>query len=269
MSYKTNDIQSLPLKGHGRSFMNCHFISFKEEEVGIKKWIKEIVPKLTSIEEQINTSDYYRRNRTGTSRLFYHLSISKEGFKKLKSTPTTFETAFEEGMKSQSRNILLNDIPVDEWEAPFQKTIDALLIVADNSERNLTMIQHRLQKSLKDIGEIVHVEKGNVLRQHGRSVEHFGYVDGISQPRLVEAGNLNETLLPSILVEEQPDQFGSYLVFRKLEQHVGRFNRKIKRLSNTLGISEELAGAQVIGRFKNGSLLTDNNQAYNLSLIHI
>ena len=156
----------------------------------------------------------------------------------------------------------MNDIPSDEWEVPFQQSIDALLVIADNSKRNLEIIQQQIAISLEEFGKIVHTEQGKVLRHLGRSVEHFGYIDGISQPIFTAEDELKEETLPIVLQEEVDGGHGSYLVFRKLAQHVGKFNRKIRVLAKKLNISEGLAGAQVIGRFKNGKLLTQSDKPW-------
>ena len=88
----------------------------------------------------------------------------------------------------------------------------------------------------EDLGVLV-VERGNALRtDEGEGIEHFGYVDGRSQPiffstDLPEEGNIDRwdpsEPLRLVLVPDKsvPDEnsFGSYFVFRKLEQDVLRF----------------------------------------------
>jgi deferrochelatase/peroxidase EfeB len=49
--------------------------------------------------------------------------------------------------------------------------------------------------------------------------------------------------------------FGSYLVFRKLEQDVEGFHSAIDQLAKQLNISRDFALAQTIGRFKDGTPL--------------
>jgi Dyp-type peroxidase family len=101
-----------------------------------------------------------------------------------------------------------------------------------------------------------------------RSLEHFGYIDGRSNPRIMKDeldGEKKEIWDPSIPLGQviakdpfnsAPDSFGSFLVFRKLEQNVRGFNLGIKELAARLGIEEALAGAMVVGRFKDGTPLT-------------
>ena len=49
------------------------------------------------------------------------------------------------------------------------------------------------------------------------------------------------------------DAYGSYLVYRKLEQDYDAFSARVKALAADVPISEELAGAYVVGRFKDGT----------------
>jgi Dyp-type peroxidase family len=48
---------------------------------------------------------------------------------------------------------------------------------------------------------------------------------------------------------------GSFVVFRRLEQDVPGFNRFIKTTAAALGLSEDLFGAKMVGRFKSGAPL--------------
>lgn len=46
---------------------------------------------------------------------------------------------------------------------------------------------------------------------------------------------------------------GSYLVFRRLKQDVPGFNEHLKDLAKSLGWSEDLTGAKLVGRYKSGA----------------
>lgn len=100
-------------------------------------------------------------------------------------------------------------------------------------------------------------------------VEHFGYVDGRSQPLFLEeqieaekrVGGIStwDPSAPlSLALVRDPlgkgdTSFGSFLVFRKLEQNVRGWNRAVKALAAELGVEQELAGAMAMGRFKDGT----------------
>jgi deferrochelatase/peroxidase EfeB len=109
---------------------------------------------------------------------------------------------------------------------------------------------------------------------NGDGIEHFGYIDGRSQPLFLDedldaerdgmdgtnvwnpAANLDQVLVPD--PGAGPNHFGSYFVFRKLEQNVRRFKQAEEDLADTLGVTgddRDRAGAMIVGRFKDGTPL--------------
>jgi Dyp-type peroxidase family len=142
------------------------------------------------------------------------------------------------------------------------------------------------------VAEVLAVEHGCVLRNEAdESIEHFGYVDGRSQPLFLQsdieselkslgidlqkyieaklkkvdllkwdpAAPLGLVLVPDRIVGNAEDCFGSYLVFRKLEQNVRGFKEEEEKLAKALdltGQQKERAGALVVGRFEDGTPVT-------------
>jgi Dyp-type peroxidase family len=122
--------------------------------------------------------------------------------------------------------------------------------------------------------------------------EHFGFKDGISQPGIrgvdppddpignPEQGHPGQDLLwPGEFIlgyatqipvakpgvdgpnpDPGPDSAsgpswttdGSYLVFRRLRQDVKGFEQNVRHLASTLGLSVDLTGAKLVGRYKSG-----------------
>jgi Dyp-type peroxidase family len=123
----------------------------------------------------------------------------------------------------------------------------------------------------------VHREDGFILRnQAGQIIEHFGFVDGVSQPLFIKRDIVraqtndcnfsqwdSRAPLDIILVQDPngktEDSYGSYLVYRKLEQNVKGFRETLAELARSLNIKEDLAGAFVVGRFKDGTPLTKSD----------
>src|SRR5262249_11318576 len=117
--------------------------------------------------------------------------------------------------------------------------------------------------------EILAIERGFVLRTaEDKPIEHFGYVDGRSNPRILKDEIEREEkrawdpsaplaqLLASDPFNSAPDTFGSFFVFRKLEQNVRGFNQGVRELAARLQMDGALAGAMVVGRFKDGTPVT-------------
>ncbi|MBK7336354.1 MAG: hypothetical protein IPJ00_09365 [Saprospirales bacterium] len=85
-----------------------------------------------------------------------------------------------------------------------------------------------------------------------------GFRDGISQPRFFHEKAIAGDRWRAVLDEK----FGSYMVFRKLEQNVKAFREQVRDLSKRSGLEEEVIEAQIVGRFRNGNplLLVDGPQ---------
>lgn len=191
---------------------------------------------------------------------------------------------FKTGMKERKCVEKLKDPTPDKWEENYQKNIHALILLADNNQERLKDVVTRLKastlpESTEGVVKIIFEEEGFVLREpaepgkRGNPKEHFGFRDGISQP-LFFKDDIQEELSPGAnspvkwnpsaplklaLVKDpladNEDCFGSYLVFRKLEQNVKKFIDKEAALAAALSLPEnekERAGALIVGRFRNG-----------------
>ena len=113
-----------------------------------------------------------------------------------------------------------------------------------------------IKQELDAIASVVHEQIGYVLRDatSGEEIEHFGFRDGVSQPLFLkrdldkERGEkekfdnwdprapLNLVLFKDLLGDKEKESYGSFLVFRKLEQNVGGWNRDVVKLARTLKI---------------------------------
>ncbi len=120
-------------------------------------------------------------------------------------------------------------------------------------------------------------------------IEHFGYLDGVSQPMIKGLGRAEHARLNRpethrlhavaagefVLGQKNerdvetpfPKQNcfgenGSYLVVRQLEQHVGAFNGMVRELAAQMGDPNDIdtlenAAAKIMGRRRDGGPLTD------------
>jgi Dyp-type peroxidase family len=112
----------------------------------------------------------------------------------------------------------------------------------------------------------------------GRGLEHFGFVDGISRPDppaselLAGTWNTSETVVApgEFIVGAENEQAsaeidgpdwahnGSYLAFRQLRQHVGKFRESLKAGAHDLkadvpGANGAFVGAKLFGRWPSGA----------------
>jgi Dyp-type peroxidase family len=272
-----DDVQGNILKGHGRPYVQCLFLTFlPNQKEDICRWISSLAKNgtITSASRQLQeTEAYHRTGKPGG--LFGAFFLSHRGYDYLGETLPD-DARFQDGMAVAGPS--LADPEKSTWDKGFQADIHAMLLLADLTESGLQQKVTRVLAPAAALLGPIHVEHGHVINnENGDGIEHFGYVDGVSQPIFIEAdvqklaanGQENPALwnpaapLDLVLVKdpngEAPGAYGSYFVFRKLEQDVEGFKKAEKALARKLkldGEDEERAGALLIGRFEDGTPVT-------------
>jgi Dyp-type peroxidase family len=120
-----------------------------------------------------------------------------------------------------------------------------------------------------------HYDGSAIISDDGHTREHFGFRDGISQPRIEGIAGWQQDGLPPRTgnvpadrfiidagangAEVGPDHNGSYMVFAKIEQFVDRFKKfcaeSALRINADWGrkdVTPEAAAALMIGRYQDG-----------------
>jgi Dyp-type peroxidase family len=268
-------LQGNILKAHGRDHSAHLVLRFTAEPPAVKEWIQQLArTQLTSAKQQLEEAKRFRENRQ-PGKLFVSIFLSSTGYQRLGFNPRKFEEendTFRMGMKVRRRvNIFFpnKDPRVPQWEEAFQGEIHALIMLADDQKETVREAAESVSASLDGIADILAIEWGFVLRTaEGKAIEHFGYIDGRSNPRILKDELESEEkqfwdpsapLAQALALDpfnSAPDSFGSFFVFRKLEQNVRGFNLGVRELAARLQIDETLAGAMVVGRFKDGTPLT-------------
>ena len=282
------DLQANILKGHGRSHAGHIFVSFGGMQSGaVAALLRDIGQHCTSAYQHLRGNKRYPPFLDGgTVRCVF---LSAGGYHALgPKAKLPAGAAFAGGMAS--RQATLQDPPRAAWGAVGWRSghpsPDAMILVADADADAVTRELEAVEGWLNGTGaRILVVERG--LQQHrsfkpgakAEGVEHFGYVDGRSQP-LFLAEDLDHEDRQHWQAEFKPSQFivpdpngrgplaaGSYFVFRKLEQNVCGF----KKAERELGIAlfgagsdpdlRERAGAMVVGRFEDGTPLVQHADA--------
>lgn len=265
------DLQGNILKSHGRDAVYHYFLRFKDVEKA-RALIHKIAKNnmLTSAAKQKADSIAFKTNPKLKFKSFVSFSLSMEGYKffGIDDAQTPSDPIFREGMKHRFQE--LNDPLPKNWQKEYQRNWHALLIIGNASLGRLKNQLKSVDKFLKDVVEEMYVEPGSGIRNKaGNPIEHFGYVDGISQPQLISdkvdegkittnnweaRGNLDLALVRDPGGKSE-DSFGSYFVFRKLEQNVKAFKDAERDLAKKLDLSVDDAGAQIMGRFRSGNTL--------------
>jgi deferrochelatase/peroxidase EfeB len=311
-------LQGNILKGHGRDYTINIFLQFHVQGDELRKVLRWLAKEyVTSAYEQLAERDRYKRFAVPGG-LFGNLFLSREGYEGLQLASGTIDewfreddaassgvsqTLFLDGMY-ESRDEFHDVLPEAEegkrqpLEVAYQdKTIHAMVLLADDTRPYLLRTASALMNYLEceNIATVVAVEHGEVLRNaNSDGIEHFGYVDGRSQPLFLKSdfrmpegaesgarrreriagqpddaengkaefwdpfAQLKLALVRDPAVDD-PSAFGSFYVFRKLEQDVRRFAIAEQQLADALGLKgadRERAGAMIVGRFRDGTPLT-------------
>ncbi|MGA0558746.1 Dyp-type peroxidase [Larkinella sp. VNQ87] len=278
-------IQGNILKAHGRHHTaNLFILGYAGQVPEAKAWLKSLVTGKEAIVhsgyEQLRNNILFKESKgqvdTG---LFACVHISAAGYEYLFGTGAKnrfSDNSFQQGMKKAQ----LNDPGPSEWEIGHQADNHFMLLLAHANPDALTEAIERVGESIRDFGRITTLERGEALfNAEGAGIEHFGYVDGVSQPLFFTdeldaykaANNIkaaadfkfNPSAEKELVLVKDPfaDQtnasaFGSYFVFRKLEQDVKGFKLAESALADLLGLTNEArerAGAMLVGRFEDGT----------------
>lgn len=278
-----DNLQGNILKGHGREHTVHIFLELKPGKTARKQLAAIIGPIVTSARQQHIETEQFKKFKVSGG-LFVNVLLTAKGYRSLGFTEAQLNNSFPElpgdfGIQSNFREGMrahaaeLNDPDPSQWEDGYRDgRIDAMILLADDNEDFLSRRTRELLNKLDDFSTILAVERGTALRtDEGEGIEHFGYVDGRSQPIFfttdlpgegqIDKWNPSEPL-KIVLVPDRTvkgaDCFGSYFVFRKLEQDVLRFTVREHALAEELGLQgtdRERAGAMAVGRFRDGTPL--------------
>lgn len=274
-----HNLQANILKGHGRDFV-CHvfFKLDKEQQAAARAWLADKAAYgITSAENQLTATKQFKEGLIDDGGTVVTISLSATGYAALGVDSSSFLTDdfFGKGMKATAGDI---KDETDEWEAPFHDSVDMLVLIADDDASVAAQAASDLVADISSFATHLLTQKGTGLKVDNLGIEHFGYADGISQPLYLEdeiskqpSTKLwnDETNLDLLLVNDftqEEDCFGSYFVFRKLEQNVKLFQEeegKLPVVRDSKGNpSDELAGAMIVGRFENGAPVIDSSNDF-------
>lgn len=274
-------LQGNILKGHGRpGTVNIFFQIDGAERHSMRAALRSIASHhaVSAYQQLLETEQFKKTRQSGSP--FVSVFLSATGYAALgvPAGQTPGDNRFKHGMKTAD----LDDAPVANWDPAFQGQIDGMILVGSENDTALRLKRDAVAKLLKAGGANIVLEQAGraLFNKANDGIEHFGYVDGRSQPLMLvedldrearDAGIAQwdpESTLGVALVPEPGAtdhvSFGSYFVFRKLEQDVRAFKRRELELADALGLTEEareLAGALVVGRFENGTPVTMSDEA--------
>lgn len=275
-------LQGNILKGHGRDRTWNIFFRLGDKPAISRELLKTLDRIwVTDALTQLTETEVFKKSKgTIPGNTFGALFLSATGYAaiQLAFPDLSHNSVFTPGMKVQADPNDLADPHPSLWEEPFQRDIDGMLLIADDDLHRGTLALVEARSILTAAGAtVVWIQEGVALRDKttNEGLEHFGYVDGRSQPQLlvesIDPGTrwdssfpLDSALVPDPFVDDET-AFGSFFIFRKLEQDVAGFKHREQLLADHLGYQgagqRELAGAYVVGRFEDGTPVVEFNAA--------
>ena len=307
------DLQVNILKGHGREFVRLLFITFKPGAVAkqaARLFAQAMGNLITSAQEQLESAAFFKATRdvkpppvTDSVLAFFLTHKGYEALGLQNKSPN--HAPFREGLKA--RRSAVSDPHNSNWDKDLRGDIHAMVLIGGNldkpknswTSKQASDKEKIIRSMLKNCGNVVHTETGRAIKNDAKNgkqgLEHFGYVDGRSQPLFIK-GDIDFELSrepnkgggkdwdPSFMLNRLllrdpggtgEHSMGSFFVMRKLEQDVKRFKAAEEALQDELNnktkhpfpgeLKDEVAGSMIVGRFENGTPITLSDVEKNLN----
>ncbi|KAK7442721.1 dye-decolorizing heme-containing peroxidase [Stygiomarasmius scandens] len=256
-----DDIQGDILIGMKKKKELFFFFSIKDAATFKSKLASDIKPLVTTTTQLLSVS-----TQPNTA---LNVAFSKTGLDTLGVTDSLGESLFNAGQFADAA--ALGDL-TNNWDPEFKGTgVHGVFLLASDTDQNvndeLANIQSILGSSITEIKRISGASRPGNQEGH----EHFGFMDGISQPAVQ---GFTQNVLPGQALIA-PGEFllgttgdattrpswatgGSFLAFRKMQQKVPEFNKYV--VDHALAVpglnqqeNTDLFGARLIGRWKSGA----------------
>jgi Dyp-type peroxidase family len=285
-----DDLQPNIVKAHTRD--HCYLFPLRFTDAAkARTLLHELANKMKTASEHFAEIAAHKAKPPVKSTVPYiGVHLSAKGYAALgAASKMPGEPAFAAGMKASGAS--LNDPQPNAWDLAYQGDVHALVIVAGSADTaSIRATDAAANQIFAKLGAGVvltglpDIGQGMAsLKAPGEGIEHFGYVDGRSQPLFTKQDIKSEKTknakingLPSnkgawdpkfplsqVLVKDpgvaSPSAHGSYFVFRKLEQDVHGFKAAEEKLGEAFGLTgaaAERMGAAIVGRFEDGTPYT-------------
>ncbi|MEV7099379.1 peroxidase [Amycolatopsis sp. NPDC051045] len=275
------ELQPNILKAHVRDHLSALFLAFGDAAQA-RAFLVSVTGKMKSAKAHLDEVGAFKTGG-GAGTPYVGVGLTAAGYRALGvdgNMPQ--DEAFLRGMSAPDTRRKLNDPPRSTFDPGYHGEIHAVVLVGDATDKTMTARRNEVLGLLPDSATVLAEEAGlGRVNARGEGIEHFGYVDGRSQPLFLTedvdaeknntdginvwnpAAPLGQVLVPDTAAPDPGVHFGSYFVFRKLEQNVRRFKQAEADLADTLGLTgedRERAGAMLIGRFEDGTPLTTQRE---------
>ena len=248
------------------------FLSFRNATGG-RAWLSGIREKVQSAADA--------RASVETEKRWVTVALTWNGLRALgvdEASLATFPEEFKQGMVA--RGEMLGDTGAnhpDNWvgglASPNLHAI-VILFAADEAARERSIAEHKkFVAQCKDVGVLSSLDL-LAVPPFTYAHDHFGYRDRLSQPVIEGSGEVptpgsGAPLKPGEFILGYPDEFGppanlpqpeilsrngSYMAYRRLQEHVGKFRDFLRQNAQTPE-EQELLAAKLMGRWRSGAPL--------------
>ncbi|KAJ7037240.1 fungal peroxidase [Mycena alexandri] len=260
-----NDIQGDILIGMRKPVELFFFFGISNTAAFKSKLKREILPLVTSTLQILN-------NDTAAASTLVNIAFSHTGLVALNVTGDANnlnDPPFAAGQVNDVKN--LSDPGTTNWVPQFVGTnIHGVILFGSDTEDSINSTLASLQSKLGNSISEIYSLRGAMRPPPNMGHEHFGFLDGISNPTIngFQGPKPGQAVVPAgeIIVGQHGDNVtrpawakdGSFLVFRQLKQLVPEFNKFLA--DNPIvepGLTQEqgsdLLGARMVGRWKSGA----------------
>jgi Dyp-type peroxidase family len=267
-----DDIQHILLTRAPALTARYVFLSFREA-AGAREWLSAMKGTVHSVSAMRATVDEARRWVT--------LAFTWNGLRALgldEASLATFPEEFRQGMAARAGIIgdTGSNAP-EHWvgglASPDLHGI-VILFASDAAERDRCVSEHEALVAACPGVEILSALDLQAVPPLDYPHDHFGYRDRLSEP-VIEGSGLEPTpgtgapLKPGEFILGYPDEFGviadspkpeilarngSYMAYRRLQEHVGAFRDFLRQHGET-PVEQELIAAKLMGRWRSGAPL--------------
>ncbi len=241
---------------------------------------KHIAPRITTTrtvqEREFHLRDHKDQGNTAPlPNIGVNLAFTAGGIGKLipatNNGQTLGDNSFATGAKGQAKS--LGD-PVDAagnpttWVPQFlNASIDGVFLITGGTDADVNAEANKLLGILGATVAVSFQQNGDVRPGLEKGHEHFGWLDGVSQPginglttpfpgqRLLDPGLFAFGYGPTANPKLPWMKNGSFMVFRRLKQLVPEFDKYLESQAQALGMDSVLLGARLVGRWKSGAPL--------------
>ena len=269
---ESEDIQHILLTRVPALTGRYEFLSFRNA-VGGRAWLAAISAKVQSAAEV--------RASTEMDNSWVSVAFTWNGLRALgvdEAALATFPEEFRQGMVA--RAVMLGDTEQnhpENWVGGLARSdlhAIAILFARDGAERSRCQVEHANLVGRCEGVEVLSTLDLEATPPFDYAHDHFGYRDRLSQPVIEGTGEVptpgsGGPLKPGEFILGYPDEQGpsanmpepeilsrngSYMAYRRLQEHVGKFRDFLRAHGETLE-EQELIAAKLMGRWRSGAPL--------------